>query len=471
VSPLVGTTPPVVPPVLTVPAPVVPSIVATVQPPATPQGGRWWIRPATAQEAGADGPSVHVMLNTNGLNTFVVSLARLDRLTSDQLATARGPVQFRLRQDAGTLRFDGALADGKGSGTFEFVPDRAFADTLRALGMAAPTAAQQFSMGIHGVPLALLDELRAQGYAPPTTEQLVRVGLTGVDLPWLREMRALGYRLGTLGQAVELSNQGVGPAYVRELAALDYQGLTAGELRRLRVQGVDAAFVRQANARAGRRLAVGELIALRVRGETAAAPAPAAPTTSATAPAAEPVRDDAAASETPTTGRWVVHGIRDGMADLELFWSDGTNWRRRFAVAALGPGDGDTGRRIAQDAGSFILDGDHRDGVGRGTLRFQPNRGFAATLRALGIAGADSVGDHQLKNLTWGGMSAAHVRELQALGYGPLALGDVVDLAIFEVTPNYARAARAAGLPGAETVRGIIDLRHRGVRVGVAGGR
>jgi hypothetical protein len=52
------------------------------------------------------------------------------------------------------------------------------------------------------------------------------------------------------------------------------------------------------------------------------------------------------------------------------------------------------------------------------------------------------------------------VRELQALGFGPLSRGDLVELGIRIVTPEYARALRAAGIA---TVADLVDLRFRGV--------
>jgi hypothetical protein len=423
-------------------------VVAAAQPATTPYGGRWSIRRATARETGADGPAVHVMLNTNGLNTFVVPLARLERLEPEQLATGRGPARFRLRQDAGTLRFDGALADGKGSGTFDFVPDQAFADTLVARGMARPTASQLFTMGIHGLPLALLDELQAQGYARPTTDEYVRVALTGVDVPYVRAMGALGQRLGSLPALVRLYNGGVTPAFVRALAAQGYEGLAPSDLLRLSNQGISADFVRLANAGGTRPLSVDELVARRTRVQAAGIPS-ATPTTPATG---------APRGDTPTTGRWVLGAARGGGLQLELQWDDDTQWRRAIGVSELRGLPAETffassaspaSFRIEQDAGRLEFDGSTRAGAGSGRFRFVVDRAFVGTLRSLGIRELDDVGDHDLKNLAWGGVSASVIREFQALGYADLSREDVLRLAIFQVTPAYARALRAAGVTDA----------------------
>jgi hypothetical protein len=163
----------------------------------------------------------------------------------------------------------------------------------------------------------------------------------------------------------------------------------------------------------------------------------------------------------------VAHATRDGVVDFEVFWTDGTNWRQALDVAAL-RADAGPALSIVRDPGTFALDGTLRDGRGTGALRFRPARGFGAVLASLGVRGADAPSDHQLKNLAWGDMSAAAIREFLVLGYGPLTLRDAQDLAIFHVTPAYARAMRALGVAGAETVRGIVDLRHQGVPVAYA---
>jgi hypothetical protein len=150
---------------------------------------------------------------------------------------------------------------------------------------------------------------------------------------------------------------------------------------------------------------------------------------------------------TPLAGRWVAHATRDGVVDFEVFWSDGTNWRQALDGAALRAGAGPA-LSVVRDAGAFDLDGMLRDGRGTGALRFRPARGFGAVLAGLGVRGAGTPTDHQLKNLAWGGVSAAAIREFLALGYGPLTLRDAQDLAIFHVTPDYARAMRALGVAG-----------------------
>jgi hypothetical protein len=178
------------------------------------------------------------------------------------------------------------------------------------------------------------------------------------------------------------------------------------------------------------------------------------------------------------SGRWVILDTRPGWVHLELRWDDDTQWRRYVAPAelrglpagAIGSGTATpVAFRIERDAGRLEFDGSVQGGRGSGRFRFDVDRGVVPTLRSLGIAEMDEVSDHDLKNLVWGGISTADVRAFQSLGFTSLTWDDVVSLAVFAVTPEYARTMRAAGVTDATTPKGIVDLRHLGVPSGYAG--
>jgi beta-lactamase regulating signal transducer with metallopeptidase domain len=201
--------------------------------------GTWEIRPTST--AG----TVHLrLLEVNSSSGTNIPLDELDGLTAAQLAGAGGPVQFRLRRDAGTFTFEGVLRNGVGAGTFSFTPDPSFPAELAKRGLARPTAREQYQMARHDVGYALVDELNTQGYSKPQTSELVRAGQHGVQVTYVREMGGLGYRLGSLEPLITLRDHGVTPGYVRELAEQGYKGLSADELRRARDHGVTPQYVR-----------------------------------------------------------------------------------------------------------------------------------------------------------------------------------------------------------------------------------
>jgi len=201
--------------------------------------GTWEIRPTNTEG------TVHLRLvEVNSSSGSNIPVERLEGLTAAQVAGAGGPVQFRLRRDAGTFTFEGVLRNGVGAGTFSFMPDPNFSAELVKRGFSRPTALEQYQMARHDVGYAFVDELHTQGYAKPEASELVRAGQHGVHVTYLREMGALGYRLGSLEPLIELRDHGVTPEYTRQLADQGYKGLTADDLRRARDHGVSPEYVR-----------------------------------------------------------------------------------------------------------------------------------------------------------------------------------------------------------------------------------
>jgi beta-lactamase regulating signal transducer with metallopeptidase domain len=224
--------------------------------------GTWEIRPSKNTTDG----TVHLRLvELNSSSGWNVALDKLEGLTAGQLASG-GPVQFRLRRDAGTFTFEGVLRGGVGAGTFTFAADQAFPAELAKRGFARPTAQEQYQMARHDVGFALIDELMKHGYAKPETSELVRAGQHGVRADYVREMAAHGYRLGSLAPLIELRDHGVTPSYVRELGEQGYKGLSADAIRKARDHGVTPDFVRALRDAGYTSLTMEELIKARDHG-------------------------------------------------------------------------------------------------------------------------------------------------------------------------------------------------------------
>jgi beta-lactamase regulating signal transducer with metallopeptidase domain len=409
------------------------------------QGGSFAVRPATLADGPANAGRIHFMLQTPGLNTFYEEPTKVDGLTREQLAVVGAPLRFRLRRDAGTFEFTGSVRNGYGAGRFEFVPDATFADSLARRGIRAPSAEQQFSLARHDVSLAYVNELLTQGYAVPTIEQLVHAGTTGADLDYIREMAALGYRERTIDGMIRVYNQGVDPAFIKE-----------------------------ANARAGRTLTVAELVQYRNSGVSSldrpARPPRGQPSSTPSDSSASSAPNLPLVDDTVVTGRWTIAARPDGWLQLDIDWANVNQWRRFVRppdLPGLGANDldgvADARFRIDQDAGVFEFNGTFARGRGDGRFVFRPNQGFPATLRALGVRDAERVGIHQLKNLAFGFISAASVREFIEAGLQPLTLNELLDLAVRQVSPAYLREMKAAGIQGAESVRGIVELKFHDV--------
>ncbi|MEN3339324.1 MAG: hypothetical protein V7647_3000 [Acidobacteriota bacterium] len=225
--------------------------------------GTWEIRLAD------DKNTVHLRLverdSSSGSN---VPIAELEGLTSAQVTGAGGPVQFKVRRDAGTFVFDGVMRNGVGAGTFTFDAAAAFPDELARRGFNRPTPNEQYQMARYDIGFAFVDELNRQGYPKPQTSDLVRAGQHGVQTTYLREMGGLGYRLGSLAPLITLRDHGITPSYVRELGDEGYKGLSADDLREARDHGITPDYVRGMREAGYGSLTMTELIKVRDHGVT-----------------------------------------------------------------------------------------------------------------------------------------------------------------------------------------------------------
>jgi beta-lactamase regulating signal transducer with metallopeptidase domain len=225
--------------------------------------GTWELRPTEKEGV------VHLrLMELNSSNGSNVPVDQLEGLTAAQLAGPGGPVQFRIRRDAGTFTFEGVLRSRVAAGTFSFSPNPSFPAELARRGFAQPTAREQYQMARHDIGFAYIDELSKQGYAKPPTAELVRAGQHGVNLTYLREMGALGYRLGSLDPLITLRDHGVTSDYVRGLADLGYKQLPADDLRKARDHGITPDYVRGMRDSGYGSLTMEELVNARDHGVT-----------------------------------------------------------------------------------------------------------------------------------------------------------------------------------------------------------
>jgi hypothetical protein len=223
--------------------------------------GTWAIRPTDT--AGTVNLQITEFNSSHG---STIRIEQLEGLTMAELKGAGGPVQFRLRRDAGTFNFEGVIRNGVGAGTFSFAPDANFPSELAKRGFSRPTALEQYTPARNDTGYAFVDELNAQRYDKPQISELVRAGDHGVSLAYLRDMGALGYRLGTLPPLIELRDHGVTPGYIRELSNLGHTGLSAEQLRQARDHGVTPDYAQALKDNGHTSLTIEQLIRARDHG-------------------------------------------------------------------------------------------------------------------------------------------------------------------------------------------------------------
>ena len=120
--------------------------------------GTWELRPTEKEGV------VHLrLMELNSSNGSNVPVDQLEGLTAAQLAGPGGPVQFRIRRDAGTFTFEGVLRNRVAAARSLFSPNPSFPAELAKRGFAQPTAREQYQMARHDIGFAYIDELSKQG--------------------------------------------------------------------------------------------------------------------------------------------------------------------------------------------------------------------------------------------------------------------------------------------------------------------
>ncbi len=260
----------------------------------TPISGEWKAD-ARSERAGdlhdrskVDG-KIHISFErtqTRGKNQIGSSFAYedLQGLTVDQ--TQNGRVRFRLVREAGTVECEGTFVNGKGTGTFQFIPDQGYLSAMSARGFdftksdhkhAESNEARQFSAALLNVTTALADDLRSVDLGPLDVDDLFKASIFKVDSKFMAEMKASGFpdlKMEDLVKArifkidadyvrqvhqMGYSDKGfeglvkfrifkVTPEFLNDLRSQGFDNLSAEEIVKFRIFNIDPEFIRRAKA-------------------------------------------------------------------------------------------------------------------------------------------------------------------------------------------------------------------------------
>jgi len=209
---------------------------------------------------------VHLNLQMKGQSGWTgqsLPLSSLRGLTRQQ-ATNGASVRFELVRDAGTVAFEGAFKDEKGSGTFTFTPSGAFVDDMATLGFRNLSPEQLLTMEMVDVSRKYAREMKALGYDQLSTKQLISMRIFQVTPDFANAFRSLGYDRLQPDQLVSLRIFNVTPDFIRELEARGYEHLPVDQLTNLRIFKVTPSFIDELRSLGYERLPVSQLVNLRI---------------------------------------------------------------------------------------------------------------------------------------------------------------------------------------------------------------
>ena len=219
-------------------------------------------------------------------NSSSYSYSELQGLSAQQ---SNGRVTFRLVRDAGTIECEGTFANGRGSGTFTFVPNRSYVDAMRSRGFdfekswkdndddSATLDDRLFTAAMLNVSTALADDLRsanfpnldvgdlfkaaifkidgkfmaemkATGFPNLGMEELVKARIFKIDADFVRKIKDMGFGTTDFENLVKYSIFKVTPEFLADLKAEGLTNLTSEDVVKARIFKIDADFIRKARA-------------------------------------------------------------------------------------------------------------------------------------------------------------------------------------------------------------------------------
>lgn len=220
---------------------------------------------------------------------------------SREQAVNGGPVSFSLVREAGRIDCEGSFQDAKGSGTFRFTGNLAFASAMKSRGFDFETGMNDddrhsenrlFAATTLNVTTALADDLISAGFGKIRTEDLFKAAIFKIDSKFMREMKASGFENLGMEELVKARIFKIDADFVRRVSEMGFQkepfeslvkmqifkvtpefitevrneGLTdlqVEDVVKLRIFKIDAQFIREAKAD-GVPLAVEELVRRRI---------------------------------------------------------------------------------------------------------------------------------------------------------------------------------------------------------------
>lgn len=220
---------------------------------------------------------IHLNLTFGVMNNMgqTMPVAAFTGLTDAQVrSTTMTPVRFERRAEAGTITFEGTFRNGKGAGQFTFAPNRAYFDSVRALGVDVTAKSkrhgrrerdeddQLFAYAMHDVSVAFIKSMIAEGYRV-TLDDYLTMRIFDITPEYIREMRSLGFKDISHDELVSSKIHRVTPQFVREMRAAGWD-LSLDELQSSAIHGATPKFAEEMRKLGYGNLSHDDLVSFRI---------------------------------------------------------------------------------------------------------------------------------------------------------------------------------------------------------------
>ena len=183
-----------------------------------------------------------------------------------------GNVNFRLVREAGTIDCQGAFADGKGSGTFTFTPNRGFIDAMKSRGFDFEKAGKHdgdiderlFTAATVNVTTKLADDLLSANFGPLGVDDLFKAAIFKIDGQFMAEMKATGFPNLGMEDLVKARIFKIDADYVRQVQEMGFENKDFEGLVKFRIFKVTPEFLNQLKAEGFANVSSEEVVKCRI---------------------------------------------------------------------------------------------------------------------------------------------------------------------------------------------------------------
>ncbi len=187
-------------------------------------------------------------------------------LTREQ-ALSGGPVSFSLNREAGKIDFQGSFQNGKGSGTFRFMPNAAFVSAMKSRGydfVRDDDEDRLFAAATINVTTALADDLASADFGKLTVEDLFKAAIFKVDSKFMREMKASGFNDLGMEELVKARIFKIDAEFVRKAAEMGFQNEPFESLVKMQIFKITPEFVTEVRNEGLTNLDIEDVVKLRI---------------------------------------------------------------------------------------------------------------------------------------------------------------------------------------------------------------
>src|SRR5688500_5694503 len=197
--------------------------------------------------------------------------ADLQGLTREQAQNGR--VSFSLVREAGTIQCEGTFVNGKGSGTFRFTPNYAFADAMKSRGFDFSKSSKHGSSDLDmrlftattlNVTTAFADDLRSANFGELDVDDLFKAVIFKITPQFMSEMKATGFPNLGMEELVKARIFKVDANYVRQVNDMGFPNMDFESLVKFRIFKVEPEFLSAIKAEGLTNLSSEDIVKFRI---------------------------------------------------------------------------------------------------------------------------------------------------------------------------------------------------------------